>query len=86
MSETVQDRKPDLVANFSLNDARFMMLAASHAAMIISGNVDMVAEMREHLLRFGARSGYSTGEMTHVIAKMRQLVEVTAELMIPALE
>jgi hypothetical protein len=61
------------------NDARFLMLATSYAAMLISGNPEKVAELREHLLRFGHSSGYTSPEMKRVVSKMIELVEMTAD-------
>lgn len=65
--------------NLSSNDARFLMLATSYAAMLISGNPEKVVELREHLLRFGAQSGMTSPDMKRVITKMIELVELTAD-------
>lgn len=63
------------VEEITPNDARFMMLSASMGAMLLVGNVTKFVEMREHLLKFYARSGYTFEETGRVIARMRRLVE-----------
>lgn len=72
------EKEINLPANFtpSVDDIRFMMLATSHAAMLIIGNVDKVAELREHVLNFGSRSGYTEQDMKRVIANLRNMLVI----------
>lgn len=73
------EKEINLAANFtpSVDDVRFMMLASSFAAMLIIGNVDKVAELREHILNFGSRSGYTEQDMKRIIANLRNMLVIS---------
>lgn len=72
------EKTVDIPPNWTpdVDDVRFMMLASSFAAMLIIGNVDKVAELREHILNFGSRSGYKEHDMKRVIANLRNMLVI----------